>query len=97
MGIMVKVYNLFGSGYAGLGNPKYYGLLQPAYNDATGGAVIQAKGVSIADNLIINQAKTVTIKGGFDPDFTSQGGCTVLQGSLTISQGSLVIDHFAIR
>jgi hypothetical protein len=79
-----------------VGSPLYYGLLQSAYNVASDGAVVQAKGVTFAENLTLNKSKAAIIKGGYDPNFSVQNGRTMLQGSLRISQGRLVSDHITI-
>jgi hypothetical protein len=80
-----------------LGSPQFYGLLQLAYNAAATGAVIQSQGITFTENLAMGISKAVTLKGGFDPTFSTQNGYTILQGSLTISQGSLVADHLIIE
>jgi len=80
-----------------VGSPQVYGLLQSAYDDATAVAVIHSKGVTFAENLTLVKPKAVVLGGGFDANFSTQSGLTILQGSLAISQGSLRVDHFAIK
>jgi len=80
-----------------LGNLQPYSLLQPAYNDAVNGAVILAQGIIFSESPIMGTSKAVTIRGGYDPTFTTQSGYTTLQGVLTVGQGSLVIDRLIIK
>lgn len=80
-----------------LGNPHVYGLLQSAYNDAATGAVIQAKGLTFAENLTMDTSKDVTLAGGFDPDFLTQADYTILQGILSVGQGSIVLERLIIE
>jgi alpha-tubulin suppressor-like RCC1 family protein len=79
------------------GNPQFYGLIHSAYDNCASSAVIQAQGITFMENLSLGTSKAVSIKGGFDPGFSTQSGYTVLQGILTVSKGRLVVDHFAIR
>jgi alpha-tubulin suppressor-like RCC1 family protein len=75
-----------------------YGLLQPAYDAAATGAHIQAQGVTLVGDLLLDKGKSVTIEGGYDSSsFTSQTGYTTLQGILTLKTGSLVVDHVVIK
>jgi chitobiase/beta-hexosaminidase-like protein/fibronectin type III domain protein/NHL repeat-containing protein len=80
-----------------VGSPQVYGLLQAAYNNAVTGAVLQAKGMSFAENLTTGISKSLTLAGGFDSNFSNQNGYTVLQGVLTVGLGSLVVDHLTIE
>ena len=80
-----------------LGNPQHYGLLQSAYNDASTGAVIQAKGLLFNEELVLNKPRNISIVGGLDSDFAPQDSYTVLQGSLVISQGSVVVHRLIVR
>jgi len=80
-----------------LGSPQLYGLLHPAFNDSSSGAIIQAKSVSFVENLTMDTNKVLTLSGGFDSIFSSQNGYSILKGSLTVEQGSLVLDHFIIN
>ena len=80
-----------------VGNPRYYGLLQAAYDDVPNGGIVQAKAVAFAEEVTIDKSKSIVLKGGFDSDFSAQSSSSVLQGSLKISQGCLFVDHFAIK
>jgi hypothetical protein len=79
------------------GNPTVlYQLLQDAYDIAPAGATIQVRAGSYPEHLKINRPVNVTIKGGYDPSFTSQNGDSLLQGSITISAGRASIDRLVI-
>jgi probable HAF family extracellular repeat protein len=80
-----------------VGSQKVYGLLQSAYDDSTTAAVIRAKAVTFSENLALAKPKAAVIEGGFDSNFSTQSGRTIIQGGLGISQGSLRVGRLAIR
>jgi len=54
--------------------------------------------VTFTENLLLDSAgKTVTIKGGYEPDFNNQNGVTTVNGTLTIKNGGLVVDRLVLR
>jgi hypothetical protein len=84
-----------------VGDPQKYGLIKRAYDAAVAAAatdaVIKARGLTFAEDLAMTAHMNLTIKGAWDPTFSTQNGYTILQGSLTIKQGKLVVDHLVIR
>lgn len=80
-----------------VGNSKYYGLLQSAYNDAASGAVIQAQGMRFAEALRFDKPREVRLYGGFDAAFAKGHGITTVEGSLTVRAGRVVVDGLAIK
>ena len=80
-----------------LGNTKLYGLLQSAYDVASGGAVIQARGITFTEELTTDRAVDLTMEGGYDSGFSLRNGDTILQGMLTVARGSVVLDRLTIK
>jgi hypothetical protein len=79
------------------GTSQTFTNLQPAYAAAANGAVIKAQGVSFGEDLLLDTAgRSVTIKGGYEPTFTSQSGYSSVK-KLTIGRGGLVADRVTIR
>ena len=80
------------------GTSQNFTLLQAAYTGAGSGATIKAQAVTFIENLLLNVAgRTVTIRGGYEPTFTTQSGVTTIKGMLTIGKGGLVADRLVVR
>jgi len=88
-----------GSGPISIANPSpsYFATLSDAYNTALSDDIIQATSQTFAEDLNINQDKTVTLQGGFDSSYSTISGTTTLNGTLTISSGTLIIDNLTIQ
>lgn len=74
-----------------------YPTLQAAYEAATRGAVIQMLDNTITGTLTAGKSITVTLKGGYDPSYTSITGTTALTGPIKIQQGKIEADKIVIR
>ena len=74
-----------------------YSTLQAAYDAAVDGDTIQSRAVTFTENLTIN--KSITLDGGYDCNFTSHTGTTVLSGGIDIISGTanVTIDNFDIQ
>ena len=80
------------------GLSQLFDYLQTAYGAAGNSATLKAQEVTFIENLLLNVVgRTVTIKGGFEPTFTTQTGVTTIKGMLTIGGGGLVADRITIR
>ncbi|UCH80895.1 MAG: hypothetical protein JSW20_14335, partial [Nitrospiraceae bacterium] len=73
---------------------RYYSSLQAAYDDpaTTDGDIIQTRELTFTEDLMFNSDKSVTLKGGFNCDYTFITGATTLNGTMTINIGSIIID-----
>ena len=81
-----------------VGSTATFSTLQAAYNAAGNGALLKAQGVTLTENLLLNNpAKKVTVMGGYEPTFTTQTGVTTISGKLTVGNGALMADRLAIR
>lgn|GEM_PF-6583970 len=80
-------------------SPVYYDTPQAAYNAAATGAVIQAMTTTSAPlgPLIMNGGKAITLKGGFNGDYTSNAGYTTTVGTLTIVNGTLIVENVVVN
>lgn len=74
-----------------------YANLQGAYNGAFAGDVIQARAVDFTENLTFNRNVAVTLKGGYDSNYTANSGYTVLHGILAVSDGTVAVENLTIR
>jgi len=67
-----------------------------AYAAAVGGETIKVTAGLFGEDLYLGRALNVTLLGGYDNGFTSQGIPTVIQ-SVTIAAGSAVLDNIVLR
>jgi hypothetical protein len=79
------------------GTTQYYDSLQLAYNAALTGQTIRARKFTFAENLTLDQAKAVTVKGGYAADYVTQPGYSLLRGKLIVGKGSLVTERLTVK
>ncbi len=75
----------------------YFSTLQQAYNAASDGDTIQSQAQTLPENPNINLYKSVTLQGGYNCDYSTQTGKTILNGNMTISNGTVTIENFMIQ
>ena len=75
--------------------PLYFSTISDACRTAATNDFIKIWGVDFTEDLIVDW--TLTIKGGFNSDYTHQSGFTVLHGALIIRSGRLVVENLVIR
>jgi predicted CxxxxCH...CXXCH cytochrome family protein len=71
--------------------------IQSAYDSASSGDVIKMQAVDFEENLIFDANTAVTLRGGYDCNYTINPGATIIPGSLSISNGSLTAENVVIR
>lgn len=83
----------------GTGAPVYYPTLQAAYNAAATGSIIQVSAMTFTENLDVNQDKSITLEGGYNPDYTAITGNTYLKGKIQTyaGGGTLTIKNFVLN
>ena len=79
----------------------YYSI-QDAYNASVSGETIYVQSRAFGDSLIFDQDLTVTLKGGYDANFTNPPtGQTLIYvaggPALTISDGMVIVDNIILR
>jgi hypothetical protein len=80
------------------GTGDYYETLQQAYNTALEGATLMLwSSEGIVENILCDQQKLVTIKGGYDQGFPPDNdGYTAFSGAFTIGRGMVILDRLVI-
>ncbi len=58
--------------------------------------MIQAQATDLTETLTLADNKAVTLRGGYDSDFSLDLGMTALNGSLTITGGTLTVENLVI-
>jgi hypothetical protein len=75
-----------------------YSSLTAAYAAVPDGGTIQALEHLFTENLGLTLGKKVTIKGGYNLTYTSQGSShSTIKGILTVGTGTLTVDRLAIQ
>jgi hypothetical protein len=79
------------------GSPQYYSMLQDAYYAAGSGDTVQAQALDFVEDLILNRSVPVTIRGGYNCDYSTNGQNSAIDGTLTIRGGTVTIDHLILQ
>ena len=76
-----------------------FDTLLAACNAAGNGAIIQAREVEFAENLLLSKGSNVILDGGYDAAFSTNGGSnqTTVNGSVKIRSGSLTVNRLSIH
>jgi len=79
-------------------NSTYYDSLQEAYADANEGAVIEARAFTFTGPLELNSPIDVTLKGGYDLNYTpGSTDYSVVTSKLAIKSGSVKVQRIVVR
>ncbi len=79
------------------GTSAYYETLLAAYRAAADGNTILARDREFTEVLTLDQAKSVTLKGGYDAGYSASTGFTTLKGILTVTRGAVTVDKIVIK
>ncbi len=71
--------------------------IQSALDGAANGAVIKIQALDFDENLVFDTNVTVTLRGGYDCNFTINPGAAIIPGSLTIGSGTLILENVVIK
>lgn len=74
----------------------FYPSVQDAYNHAVSGNIIYSWDYAFSDGLICDQARDVTILGGYDKIYSTVTGTTRLLSPMIIRAGSVKVKNLAI-
>jgi hypothetical protein len=65
--------------------------------EAMGDATLQIQAQAFGGNLLLDQTKTIKLQGGYDCNFTSNPGVTIINDKMTIQHGKVTIDKITIK
>jgi hypothetical protein len=76
----------------------YFTSLTNAYGAAVGTATIEVKAQVFTEDLVLNRAVALTLRGGYNAGYLSSvGGYSTLLGKLSVRQGSLAVSGLKLR
>lgn len=80
------------------GNYTGYSSFQSAYNAATTDSIVKLRAATFTETISFNQVKSVTVKGGYNGDYTANNaGQSIVAGTVTIVSGAVEVDSLTIR
>ena len=74
----------------------YFNYLQNAYDNAVTSDIIQSQDTVLTENPMFDINKIVTFKGGYNCDYTTNTGYTIIDGNVRISDGEVKMENFRI-
>lgn len=74
----------------------YYTSIQTAYDAATTNQTVQLQATDFSENLILANPNAVSLKGGYNADFSAHPGLTTVTGTVTISGGRVTVENITI-
>jgi len=78
--------------------PEYFSAIQAAYDYCSDDDTIQCQAVALSGDVLCDTLNmSVTLKGGYDANFTSNPGYTTINGTLTISNGTVTVEKMLCR
>jgi PKD repeat protein len=80
------------------GNSSYHSTVQSAYDTSAEGEIIRFHKQEIGtDTLSISRNVTVTMKGGYNCDYSGTEGMTTIVGNLIIDDGTVIIENIILE
>jgi len=79
-----------------LDSSTYYQTIQEAYLAAGAGSVIQAQAANFSGGVTFNRDISVTLRGGYNADYSNRNGDSILCGDMIIGSGSVIVDGLVI-
>ncbi len=76
---------------------QYFGSFQSAYDDAQDTNILLAWGITSSEDLTCSLPKTVFIMGGYDTNYSSNNGMSILNGKLVISAGRVTVENISVK
>jgi uncharacterized protein YbdZ (MbtH family) len=74
-----------------------YTSIQNGIDSAQSYAIIAINQETYSENVILDDLKVLTLKGGWDTSFTSNFSYTTIQGSLTITNGTTILENIILK
>ena len=75
----------------------YYTSLYGAYHSATEGVPLQMQALEFDEDLDLHSNISVILQGGYECNYSSNPGVSLIHGVLTVSNGSVTIENLIIQ
>ncbi len=75
----------------------YYQTLDDAYNAASNGDTIQCQVTTYTGNFNIDSSKSVTIEGGYNNDYETIIGTTIIKGNISSINGTVTFENITVE
>ena len=79
------------------GSTSYYSSIQSAYSAAADTSTIKLWATNYSESLDCNRPISIILKGGYDSDYSSIVGLTLLTGTLTITDGTVIAEGISLK
>jgi hypothetical protein len=77
---------------------EYFSAIHAAYDYCWDDDTIQCQAVALSGDVLCDTLnKPVTLKGGYDANFTSNTGYTTINGRMIISNGTVTVENIIIK
>ncbi len=76
---------------------QYYTSILGAYSAAVDGDIILMQEYPFAETLVLDRNVSVTLKGGYDCNYTSNPGFVTISGPLTVSGGTVAVENLVLK
>lgn len=77
-------------------NRTWYSSIQSAYDAASSTDIILTQASSFHENLNFDRNISITVRGGYNSDFNSVTGFTLINGMMTISSGTVIVENLIL-
>lgn len=75
----------------------YYSSVQDAYDACSDGDTIQIQDANIFEDLVFDRDISITLKGGYNSDFTSNASYTMIHGTMTFEYGTVEVKNIIVQ
>jgi hypothetical protein len=75
----------------------YYSTIMSAYNAAATNSSIKMQALLFNNNLVLDRDISVILTGGYNCEFTSSPGVTVINGSMSVDMGTVEVKNISIE
>jgi hypothetical protein len=77
--------------------PVYYSTIQLATDATVNDDIIQTRGTTFVESIVFDQSGQITLRGGYNCDYTGNPGYTSIDGALTFDGGAVTLDRIIIK
>ena len=76
---------------------KYFSSITGACIDPLAPSEIRVWGIDFSGDIVLDYDRSITLRGGYNGDYSSQTSMTSIIGTVTIKKGSTTVEYLGIR